>query len=339
MENGARPPPGTGAQSAAWWKPFDVKGIRLYAHERRYEAAFGAGGLRIGGARHEAMRAALTADVAMLREWALVDYSFLISVFPLPGARPEPCERLGRRSDYHTRRRRQRGGESGGAGTLLAAMYQLPNAQGGPGGMNAVEAAATAGVPLAGASARGMPLCVAVVAKLGVIDYLREFRMGEAFEHVQKSLRRDLFAGERNHAVVPVRQFGERFSAFFSGALFTPIAPPERPAAAAAATRLARRVVAVLGTACCEVRRGSDARTVARDALASLSTLVTSFSSEIDAPRDAVERSLRKCVALASGAVQRVVGAFGAVVSLSRAASWGERMAEAAASRVPPHAA
>ena len=120
MENVARPPPGTGAQSAAWWKPFDVKGIRLYAHERRYEAAFGAGGLRIGGARHEAMRAALTADVAMLREWALVDL-FLISVFPLPGARPSRAA-LGRRSVTI------RGGAGGGAaerrrGTLLAAMF------------------------------------------------------------------------------------------------------------------------------------------------------------------------------------------------------------------------
>ena len=50
--------------------------------------------------------------------------------------------------------------------------------------------------------------------------------MTERMEHLHKSITRDLLAGERNHAVVPVRQFGERFLAFFAHALFTPLPRP-----------------------------------------------------------------------------------------------------------------
>ena len=51
-------------------------------------------------------------------------------------------------------------------------------------------------------------MCVPVVLRIGIIDYLRAWSITERFEHVQKSITRDLLAGgQRNHAVVPVREF------------------------------------------------------------------------------------------------------------------------------------
>ena len=68
--------------------------------------------------------------------------------------------------------------------------------------------------------------CVPLVVRLSIIDYLREWRMTERMEHMHKSLTRDLLVGERNHAVVPVREFGRRFENFFDANLFTPLPPP-----------------------------------------------------------------------------------------------------------------
>ena len=208
MDNVARPPPGTRAMAAGPWKPFDMKGIRLYAHEQRFDAAFGRGGLRIGASKFDALRASLTSDVLLLREWGIVDFSYLLSAFPLAGATPAPCNLMRGHADYHERKQLREHGPR----RLISAMYQLP-----------VEHRGADDDVQDGSS--GAPLCLPVAVRLGIIDYLREFRMGEYLEHVQKSIQRDLFAGERNHAVVPVRQFGERFGAFFGAVLFTPLPP------------------------------------------------------------------------------------------------------------------
>jgi len=65
--------------------------------------------------------------------------------------------------------------------------------------------------------------CSHVLARLAVIDYLRGWRLVEAGEHVRKSLSRDLFARERNHAVVPVRHFARSFRAHLDGAMLAPL--------------------------------------------------------------------------------------------------------------------
>ena len=46
MENVARPPPGVARGTRLPFAPFDMKGIRLYDHERRFEATFGRRGLK-----------------------------------------------------------------------------------------------------------------------------------------------------------------------------------------------------------------------------------------------------------------------------------------------------
>jgi hypothetical protein len=53
-----------------------MKGIRLYAHERRLATAFGKRGLRVGARRLAAMRAALEADLDFLAGRNLVDFSY-----------------------------------------------------------------------------------------------------------------------------------------------------------------------------------------------------------------------------------------------------------------------
>eukprot|EP00966_Prymnesium_polylepis_P293493 6778593-Prymnesium_polylepis.2 len=98
MDNVARPPPGTTAGSPSW-RPFDMKGIRLYSHETRLRAEFGRHGLYIGARRLRALRSALQADLRLLTSWSLVDYSYLLSVFPT-GAAPQPCEQLARHADF-----------------------------------------------------------------------------------------------------------------------------------------------------------------------------------------------------------------------------------------------
>lgn len=173
MANAARKPPG--GRGLAGWKPFDVKGIRLYSHERRFEDSFGAEGLRVGAACFAALRQALHADVRLLTDHQLVDYSYLISVFPT-GAPPRPCERASRDADYHTAAGHARTG-------LVAASYRLPGRE---------------------------AWCAPVLLRLSIIDYLREYRLVERMEHLQKSITRDLRAGERNHAVLPTREFSAR---------------------------------------------------------------------------------------------------------------------------------
>ena len=85
MENAARPPPGGGVGGG--WRPFDMKGIRLYGHEKRFETSFGAGGLRIGRRWHARLSESLKEDTRFLSERSLVDFSYLVSVFPT-GAAP-----------------------------------------------------------------------------------------------------------------------------------------------------------------------------------------------------------------------------------------------------------
>ena len=50
--------------------------------------------------------------------------------------------------------------------------------------------------------------------------------MTERMEHMHKSITRDLLAGERNHAVLPVAKFGARFAQFFDSALFSSVPSP-----------------------------------------------------------------------------------------------------------------
>lgn len=240
MDNVARTPPGRrrrladgggrandasdAATAAPWeharWKPFDMKGIKLYKHERRYVESFGAGGLRIGGRQYEALRAALRADVNFLTERRLVDFSYLLSVFPT-GAEPRPCERAWRDADFHSQHERVRGGQ------LIPASYQI-SAAGGTSlpPSSKIRSSQIATPPAAGEDAHAVAQCVPVMIRLSIIDYLREWSMAERMEHVQKTIMRDLIARERNHAVVPVRQFADRFAAFFSEALFTPLPYP-----------------------------------------------------------------------------------------------------------------
>ena len=59
-------------------------------------------------------------------------------------------------------------------------------------------------------------MCMPVVVRVGGIDYLRSYKMYERMEHLHKTITRDLIAGERNHAVLPVDQFAKRFAALFS---------------------------------------------------------------------------------------------------------------------------
>ena len=84
MDNAARSPPGEDARpppaaadppppphrrlagAQPGWKPFDMKGIRLYKHERRFADAFGARGLSVGAGAFGELRRALDADLEFL---------------------------------------------------------------------------------------------------------------------------------------------------------------------------------------------------------------------------------------------------------------------------------
>lgn len=84
--------------------------------------------------------------------------------------------------------------------------------------------------------------------RFGIIDYLRQWKFVEVVEHLKKSLVsslaqqdggelphqlahsrsvpsemqvRDVIAGERNHAVVPVQSYAEHFSRFFADGMFS----------------------------------------------------------------------------------------------------------------------
>jgi hypothetical protein len=90
MEYVARPPPG-GASSP--WKTFDMKGIRLYPHEMRFGREFGKRGLHVAAVHADTHSVALRGDLALLTARKLVDYSFLVNVFP-SGAPPRPCAQM-----------------------------------------------------------------------------------------------------------------------------------------------------------------------------------------------------------------------------------------------------
>ena len=110
MENVARPPPGLGLGAASSpWKPFDMKGIRLYPHEMRFGRVFGKHGLHVAAAHAESHSVALRGDLALLTARKLVDYSFLVNVFP-SGAPPRPCAWARAERWRSTRRWRQRMG-------------------------------------------------------------------------------------------------------------------------------------------------------------------------------------------------------------------------------------
>ena len=257
MENAARPPPGgsiggsiggnIGGNIGGGWKPFDMKGIRLYKHEKRYEASFGSGGLHVGQAWHRRLRHALAADARFLADKSLVDFSYLVSAFPT-GAPPRPCARVWADSDYHTRASATATPSPRG---LLAASYRLPSESSSASTSSSAAAAAAAadeasiaatiddttpaanGVSASSADSRMLGssggMCVPVLVRVAVIDYLREWRLTEVAEHIHKTISRDLLAGERNHAVVPVKQFAKRFESYLAGALFTAVPPPPAP--------------------------------------------------------------------------------------------------------------
>lgn len=244
MDNVARPPPG--ADVLPSWRPFDMKGIRLYPHEQRLANEFGSRGLLLADGQLSSLRAAVESDVTFLASHALVDYSYLLTVHGA-NAPPVPCARAAAEASV---------GSSHRAGTvarvaglrgprLFAAFVRHPaqsgaaadeggggvadarsegddggvRAGGGDDGGDGEDGGGTGSVGHGG-SGGGGEMCTAVLVRLAVIDYLREWRLTERVEHMQKTLQRDLLAGERNHAVVPVRQFAGKFSRFFDSGLF-----------------------------------------------------------------------------------------------------------------------
>jgi hypothetical protein len=212
---------GGGVGDVDAWRSFDMKGIRLYKHERRYDATFGLGGLRLGAALYDALRAALHSDVDFLSRRGLVDYSYLLSAFPT-GAPPRPCARVWRDADYHSVRSPP---ARLSPRALLAASHVLPPLTSDASGDTDDGGTDRGGRADGSGQGEAERMCTPVTVRVGIIDYLREWRVGERVEHLQKYIARDILAGERNHAVVPVLQFAERFDAFFGAALFTPVQP------------------------------------------------------------------------------------------------------------------
>jgi len=91
MENVARPPPGVARGTELPFAPFDMKGIRLYDHERRFEATFGRRGLKVPARTLASLTKALDADVELLTSQNLVDYSFLLTAVATAPASPTEC--------------------------------------------------------------------------------------------------------------------------------------------------------------------------------------------------------------------------------------------------------
>lgn len=298
MDNVARPPPGIWPAAASRWRPFDMKGIRLYKNEKRFEAAFGQRGLRLAPRHFAALRRALQLDVGLLTSLQLVDYSYLLSVVASSPVPPGACGQLGggtwrihdsaapprgsppekkswdsddngvegdggialvaprlieacycanasaaaTREDGGTRggaaggapagdsaRRCAAGGEGGGEGgdgaaraaarcavlqKASASLDEIASLKDTVGSTRQVGAAGAGGAGVSAApggqasarwadgalsAAAGGVRCERVLVRLAIIDYLRQWRLVEVGEHVQKTIQRDLFARERAH--------------------------------------------------------------------------------------------------------------------------------------------
>lgn len=221
MENLARPPPGSNASAPIRWKPFDMKGIRIYKHEARFLDAFGERGLTLSAAHADAHSTALQHDLDFLTSNDLVDYSFLLHVFP-SGAPLQPCDAMRHDADFAPAT------DATPASRLLPAFYRLRDSHddgdgerdGGEGGM-----------------------CASIVVRIALIDYLRKWKLYEQMEHLRKTITRDLVQAKppgSNHAVVPVGTFAERLDAFFHKALFGAAPRPKEPMVASLAHKYAR---------------------------------------------------------------------------------------------------
>ena len=243
MENLARPPPGGNASAPSGssagggspWKPFDMKGIRMYKHEARFLDAFGARGLAVSAAHADAYGTALRHDLDFLTSNDLVDYSFLMHVFP-SGAAPRRCDAMRRDADFAPAT------DPTPASRLLPAFYRLRRSAGGG------DAAAADGSDGGdGGDDDDAGMCASVVVRIAIIDYLREWKLYEQMEHLRKSITRDLVRAQppgANHAVVPVSAFAERIDAFFHEALFGAAPRPEQPTVASLAREVVRSATA-----------------------------------------------------------------------------------------------
>jgi hypothetical protein len=188
------------------WRPFDMKGIRLYPHERRFAETFGARGLSVPARRAAELRRSLEADVRFLTGHGLVDFSYLISVWVAGPARD--CDEVARDVEAAAAAAAAAARASRTSASLIPAMYQLTDV-----------------APPQQQQALSPPhqQCVPVVLRMALIDYLREWMLPELFEDFRKTISRDLVAGERNHAVVPVAEFGQRFVSYFGEQLIRPL--------------------------------------------------------------------------------------------------------------------
>ncbi len=247
------PPSATGLHALldahSGWRPFDMKGIRLYAHERRFESIFGHRGLRVSAEVLEHLVGAIEADVDLLRRHRLVDYSYLISIVGAPPAAPE-------RADVACADAAAVRAQSAPPRLVQACfcvnrtIVASPRAASGRShapreitledwaGISKESDATVDDVGGAGASreesvalgagraGRVDDECYAVLLRVAVIDYLREWKLNERAEHLRKTLTRDIFAFERNHAVVPVSQFADTFRGYLTDALLSPL--PQR---------------------------------------------------------------------------------------------------------------
>ncbi|KAL3899010.1 MAG: hypothetical protein SGPRY_012725 [Prymnesium sp.] len=210
IENVARPPPSVSSGAV---RPFDLKGIPLYAAERRLRATFGVRGLHVGAGPLKAMRAALQSDVDLLTSQSLVDYSYLLSVFPT-SAPAQPCAKLARHVDYSST---FRSNPTLVGVPLFPAYFQLPSVTPANPTGSTVHASDEQANRSTAEAKRVEPaqLCVAVMVRphfspqtclraypakqrkraqvrVGIIDYLREWRLFERVEHMKKTLVRCL---------------------------------------------------------------------------------------------------------------------------------------------------
>ena len=214
LENAARCPPGS-SSGVPMWRPFDMKGIRLYPHERRFAETFGARGLSVPARRAAELRRSLEADVRFLTDHGLVDFSYLISVWVAGPARD--CDEVARDVEAAAAAAAVAVRASRTSASLIPAMYQLADVAPPP------QQQALSPPQQQQALSPPQQQCVPVVLRMALIDYLREWMLLELFEDFRKTISRDLVAGERNHAVVPVAEFGQRFVSYFGEQLIRPL--------------------------------------------------------------------------------------------------------------------